>query len=572
MGPIAGGTRVTIAGADFSDATGVTFGGTSAASYTVDSATQITATAPAALAAGTVQVQVTGPNGGSPAAAAADFTYVVTYTSIRGADRFDTAIQMSQARFPGALPAGSGLVVAPGYSFQEALCGAPLAAAYGGPVLLNPTTLLLGGVKAEILRLRPRYVFLIGLSDNIKNAVQTALGNTGTAMAIRGTGGSVYDMSYKVAKALGKLVGDMSGAVALVTVGTNYPDALGLAPLACAQGWPILLTDRTAGALHPKSAQAMRELGISQMLKVGTYVAEPPGVTKLGNLSGDNRYDTNRRVAEWARANAGLTFVHTAFATGDKFPDALACGPYLAADRGILLLSPLQGPVPDPVASALSAEASAVQHVSFIACIEPVIGQVLALLPQAVPLPSFSFLPYGDSKTVGWGDETHQGGYPYILAAVASSRTLGWRALPRLARGGWNVTSMAYWVDRDLAGYTGGKPDAVLINLGANLTETTQLAWVTPMLRIVDAIHAKWPNAHVFIARVRRGSNPTEVLNDAWIPAVVAARPDFVHLGIDERTFLPGEGLMSDTFHPNRAGYVRTAEEWSVLLKQWFGQ
>lgn len=569
---MAGGTVVTITGTHFTDATGVTFGVTSAASYTVDSATQITATAPAALAAGIVQVQVTGPNGGSPNTAAAGFTYVVYYTSIRGADRFDTAIQMSQTRFPGALPAGSGLVLAPGYSFQEALCGAPLAAAYGGPVLLNTTTLLQSAVKSEIVRLRPRYVFLIGLSDSIKNAVQTALGNTGAAIAIRGIGGSLYDMSYKVAKALAKRVGDMSGAVALVTVGTNYPDALGLASLACSQKWPILLTDRTAGALHPKSVQAMRELGITQMLKVGTYVADPPGVTGLGNLSGDNRYATNRGVADWAKTNAGLTFAHTAFATGDKFPDALACGPYLAADGGILLLSPLHGPVPDPIASGIADNAAAVQHVSFIACIEPVIGQVLALLPEAVPLPRLSFLPYGDSKTLGWSDETHQGGYRSVLAAIASSRTMGWRALPCLARGGWDVTSMAYWVNSDLVGYTGGTPDAVLINLGTNLTEKTQLAWVTPMLRIVDAMHGKWPNAQIFIAQVYRGPDPTEVINDVWIPAVVAARPDFVHLGIDERTFLPGEGLMSDTYHPNRAGYVRTAEEWNAVLKQWLGQ
>ena len=47
-----------------------------------------------------------------------------------GPDRFDTAIKISQAIFPGALPAGSGVVLAPGWeSYQEALCGAPLAAA-----------------------------------------------------------------------------------------------------------------------------------------------------------------------------------------------------------------------------------------------------------------------------------------------------------------------------------------------------------------------------------------------------------------------------------------------------------
>ena len=50
------------------------------------------------------------------------------FWSIRGTDRYDTAM-ISQAMFPGALPAGAGLVLAPGETFPEALCGAPLASA-----------------------------------------------------------------------------------------------------------------------------------------------------------------------------------------------------------------------------------------------------------------------------------------------------------------------------------------------------------------------------------------------------------------------------------------------------------
>ena len=62
----------------------------------------------------------------------------VPMTFLRGTDRYDTAIKMSKAAFPDPLPLGAGLVLAPGENFPEALCGAPLAAAYGGPVLLTP--------------------------------------------------------------------------------------------------------------------------------------------------------------------------------------------------------------------------------------------------------------------------------------------------------------------------------------------------------------------------------------------------------------------------------------------------
>ncbi|WP_345738692.1 IPT/TIG domain-containing protein, partial [Prosthecobacter algae] len=61
-GSNAGGTVVTITGTDFTNASAVTFGGTNATSFTVESATQITATTPA-RSAGTVSVLVTTPSG-----------------------------------------------------------------------------------------------------------------------------------------------------------------------------------------------------------------------------------------------------------------------------------------------------------------------------------------------------------------------------------------------------------------------------------------------------------------------------------------------------------------------------
>lgn len=303
------------------------------------------------------------------------------FVSLRGGDRFDTAIKISKAMYPLGLPPGCGLVLAPGETFPEALCGAPLAAAYGGPVLLTPTVGLNNAVRTEIVRLAPKYVVCIGLSDAVAGAVRAALAPTASVTAIRGTGGSVYDMSYRVAKALETRLGDLSGAVAIITRGNLFPDAIGVSPLACAQKWPILLTAGSTGYLNLSAAAALDDLNITSAIKVGTYVTLPAGVNGLANLSGANRYVTNHNVAVWSRANAELAFAHTALATGDKFPDALASGPYLALDRGILLLSPLPGPLPGPASSLIAAYRSTIQRFSFIAMIEPVVGQAKRLLP-----------------------------------------------------------------------------------------------------------------------------------------------------------------------------------------------
>ncbi len=73
-GPTAGGTNVIITGTGFTGATAVTFGVTAATGFTVDSATQITATSPAG--SGTVDVRVTTGASTSATSSADQFTYI----------------------------------------------------------------------------------------------------------------------------------------------------------------------------------------------------------------------------------------------------------------------------------------------------------------------------------------------------------------------------------------------------------------------------------------------------------------------------------------------------------------
>jgi hypothetical protein len=85
-GPAAGGTSVTLTGSEFSGATAVKFGKTAATSFTVNSATSITASAPAGT--GAVDVTVTTPSGTSPIGSSDKYTYLavptVTKLSVKG--------------------------------------------------------------------------------------------------------------------------------------------------------------------------------------------------------------------------------------------------------------------------------------------------------------------------------------------------------------------------------------------------------------------------------------------------------------------------------------------------------
>jgi hypothetical protein len=85
-GPTAGGASVVIKGTRFtglSGASAVLFGSTPAASYTVDSASQITAVTPA-HSSGRVDVSVTAAGGTSPASAADSYTFMVRYDQTDG--------------------------------------------------------------------------------------------------------------------------------------------------------------------------------------------------------------------------------------------------------------------------------------------------------------------------------------------------------------------------------------------------------------------------------------------------------------------------------------------------------
>ncbi|NJQ00218.1 IPT/TIG domain-containing protein [Streptomyces zingiberis] len=103
-GPTTGGTTVVLTGTNLTGATGVSFGGTPATSFTVDGPTQITAVAPAGTA-GSVSVTVTTPGGPSNA---------VTYT-------YTAAVPVISNITPATGPlAGSQTVVLTGTGFTGA--------------------------------------------------------------------------------------------------------------------------------------------------------------------------------------------------------------------------------------------------------------------------------------------------------------------------------------------------------------------------------------------------------------------------------------------------------------------
>jgi putative cell wall-binding protein/uncharacterized protein YkwD len=90
-----------------------------------------------------------------------------------GADRYATAVALSQANYANNGP--STVYVATGANFPDGLSGSPVAGSLPGPLLLVPTSSLPGSVAAELQRLAPETVVILGGSGAISDGVVGAI-------------------------------------------------------------------------------------------------------------------------------------------------------------------------------------------------------------------------------------------------------------------------------------------------------------------------------------------------------------------------------------------------------------
>jgi hypothetical protein len=120
-GPMAGGTSVVLAGTNFTGAFQIFFGTTAATNLTVNSATQITVTAPA-QGAGVVDVTVVTPYGTSATSPSDQFTYLAAAPSVTGISTSTgttaggTTVVVSGSKFTGARAVYFGTVLAPTFT------------------------------------------------------------------------------------------------------------------------------------------------------------------------------------------------------------------------------------------------------------------------------------------------------------------------------------------------------------------------------------------------------------------------------------------------------------------------
>jgi large repetitive protein len=187
-GPAAGGTSLTITGTGFTDATAVSFGGTAAASFTVNGDTSITTMSPAEDA-GTVDVTVTSAGGTDTASAIDQFTFVAA-PSVSGADPNNgttdggTSVTITGTGFTDAMAVDFG-GTAVGFTVNDdtSITAVSPAAEETGTVDVTVTTL--GGTSATGAADGFTYTLSTGCGGSCTSSVQCAkLGGTAVTMTV----------------------------------------------------------------------------------------------------------------------------------------------------------------------------------------------------------------------------------------------------------------------------------------------------------------------------------------------------------------------------------------------------
>ena len=232
--------------------------------------------------------------------------YGTAVERIGGPDRYHTSARTSSSVFSTAPVA----VVASGESFPDALSASSLAGTLGAPLLLTGAQGLPGTVRSELARLKVSQVVIVGGTAAVSTTVQSAIGRLPGVRVTRVSGADRFATAVKVADRVSP--GSKQAPIVFIARGDDFADALAAAPVAYAQGAPILLTP--SGRLHPATAQAVTSLRPERIVVLGGEASLSPGIVRglqtanpssaVTRIGGQDRYDTAARFARWAQSSA----------------------------------------------------------------------------------------------------------------------------------------------------------------------------------------------------------------------------------------------------------------------------
>jgi putative cell wall-binding protein len=289
-------------------------------------------------AAALVGAIVLGPSAGA--------TGGFTMTRIAGSSRYATAAQIAIDSYGKA----SGIILATGETFPDALSASFLAGYVNSPILLAQRTSIPQATLDAMAALEVKEVVILGGTAAISTDVENKLKETYDVVRLSGQDRFATAANVALAVNPGD-IGELDGErTAFLTYGYGFADALAVGPLAFAGRFPILLNGK--GPLGTPTKVALDRLDITHVVIVGGLIssAAQDELTKLGitseRVQGPDRFATAASVADFALDRLHFVPEEIDLVRGIDpanpelgFADALAGSVHAGKDQVALLLT-----------------------------------------------------------------------------------------------------------------------------------------------------------------------------------------------------------------------------------------
>jgi putative cell wall-binding protein len=263
---------------------------------------------------------------------------------VYGADRYATSVAVSKAMKPAGGPIFQ-LYIASGESFADALSAAPVAGSSKSPLLLTPKNSLPSATAAELRRLEPEIITVVGGTAVISRSVERRIQDIADAWGgevSRVAGADRYETSAQLIT---------SGAWRsprdriVIATGRNFADALSAAAAAGSERMPVLLVDGSASSFSQTTLDALESYAPSLVYVAGGHSAVSAlavnrwdreyGLAMVTRFSGADRFETGELINDFFFD----TNENALIANGLSFPDALGAAPLAVSLGGPLHLS-----------------------------------------------------------------------------------------------------------------------------------------------------------------------------------------------------------------------------------------
>ncbi len=190
---------------------------------------------------------------------------------LTGGDRYALSVAASRAAFPGSAHAPVVFLVS-GQSQAQGYAALPAAAALGGSVLLTRPDGIPRVTAAELDRLDPAQIVLVGDTSTLGAGVARAAAGHARAVTRVGGGGPEGTSLALTRQAF------PAAARAWVVDSDSPEHAVVAASVAAANRSPVLVVDGSAGALPAAHTRLLRDLGVTDVTVVGPTTAVSRGI------------------------------------------------------------------------------------------------------------------------------------------------------------------------------------------------------------------------------------------------------------------------------------------------------